>query len=110
MGTIKFEIDLPEFEKELSLNLTIRRDGEVIYTTSSPSMGSNSLDNNGRLVNSVEKINLGNKISPIVEGSGVSLSNNIMGNKAEEQSAVVSKPSVTPVKRRGGNLMDMTDF
>ena len=39
MGTIKFEIDLPEFEKELSINVTIHRDGEVVYTTtSSPSV------------------------------------------------------------------------
>lgn len=41
MGTIKFEIDLPEFEKELNINVTIRRDGEVTYSASSPSMGRN---------------------------------------------------------------------
>ena len=39
MGTIKFEIDLPEFEKELNISVTIRRDGEVVYSTSSPSTG-----------------------------------------------------------------------
>lgn len=43
MGTIKFEIDLPEFEKELSINVTIHRDGEVVYTTtSSPSVDNTS--------------------------------------------------------------------
>jgi len=39
MGTIKFEIDLPEFENELSLELTIKRDGKVVVnkkTTTSP--------------------------------------------------------------------------
>lgn len=38
MGLVKFEVDIPNFEKELSINITIRRDGEVLYTsTSSPS-------------------------------------------------------------------------
>ena len=41
MGTIKFEIDLPEFEKELSINVTIHRDGEVVYTTTSYPSASN---------------------------------------------------------------------
>ena len=104
MGTIKFEIDLPEFEKELSLNLIIRRDGEVIYNTSSSSTNNNLFSkNNGRLENSVEKVD--NIIPPIVEGSGNLLSNNI-GNKATEQS-ITSK---TTSKGRGGNLMNLTDI
>lgn len=36
MGTIKIEFDIPNFEKELNINLTIRKDGEVVYTTSQP--------------------------------------------------------------------------
>lgn len=36
MALMKFEIELPEFEKELEINITIRRDGEVLYRTSSP--------------------------------------------------------------------------
>lgn len=38
MGLVKFEVEIPNFEKELSINITIRRDGEVFYSTSSPSM------------------------------------------------------------------------
>lgn len=34
MGTIKFEIDLPEFENELNLELTIKRDGKVVVKKS----------------------------------------------------------------------------
>ena len=38
MGTIKFEVDIPDFEKEISINVVIKKDGEVAYsTTSSPS-------------------------------------------------------------------------
>lgn len=40
MGTIKFEIDLPEFEKQLTLNITINRDGNVVYTSFPPSIES----------------------------------------------------------------------
>ena len=43
MGLVKFEVDIPNFEKELSISITIRRDGEVFYSTSSPSMG--NIDN-----------------------------------------------------------------
>ena len=34
MGTIKIEFNLPEFEKELQVNVVIRRDGEVVLTSS----------------------------------------------------------------------------
>lgn len=42
MGTIKIEFDIPEFKDTLEVTLTIKRDGEVVMT-SSPS--SNSSDN-----------------------------------------------------------------
>lgn len=32
---IKIEFDLPEFEKELNISVTLRKDGEVITTSSS---------------------------------------------------------------------------
>lgn len=32
---IKIAIELPEFEKELSIAMTLKKDGEVIYTSSS---------------------------------------------------------------------------
>lgn len=34
MGSIKFEVDIPDFEKEISIELIIRRDGEVVYKSS----------------------------------------------------------------------------
>ena len=37
MGTIKFELDIPDFEKEISINVVIKKDGEVAYTTSASS-------------------------------------------------------------------------
>lgn len=30
MGTIKIEFDVPDFEKELKIEVTIKKDGEVI--------------------------------------------------------------------------------
>lgn len=32
---IKLNLELPEFEKELSVSVTLRKDGEVIHTSSS---------------------------------------------------------------------------
>lgn len=34
---VKIEFDLPEFEKELNISVTFRKDGEVITTSSFPS-------------------------------------------------------------------------
>ena len=53
MGTIKFEIDLPEFEKELSINVTIHRDGEVVYTTTSSPSVDKSNNTNTNLLSSL---------------------------------------------------------
>lgn len=41
MGSIKFEVDIPDFEKEISIELIIRRDGEVVCK-SSPTSSSSS--------------------------------------------------------------------
>jgi len=35
MGSLKLEIDIPDFNNEINLNITIRKDGEVISTLSS---------------------------------------------------------------------------
>lgn len=32
---MKIEFDLPEFEKEIKVEIIIRKDGEVVYTSSS---------------------------------------------------------------------------
>lgn len=34
MGTIKLEIEIPDFDREINIELTIRKDGEVVYKTS----------------------------------------------------------------------------
>ena len=34
MGTLKLEIDLPDFKNEINLNITIKKDGEVFSTLS----------------------------------------------------------------------------
>ena len=34
MGTIKLEFDLPNFDKELKIEITVLKDGEVVYTAS----------------------------------------------------------------------------
>ena len=33
---IKIELELPEFEKELNISVTLRKDGEVLCTSSTP--------------------------------------------------------------------------
>lgn len=35
MGTIKLELDIPDFKDELSINITIKRDGEVLVNNTS---------------------------------------------------------------------------
>ena len=43
MGIIKLELDIPDFEKELNVNITLKKDGVVVdsmSTTSSSSKGS----------------------------------------------------------------------
>jgi len=37
MNNIKIELELPEFEKELSITVTLKKDGEIVSTFSSPS-------------------------------------------------------------------------
>lgn len=41
MGIIKFEVEIPDFESELNINVTLKKDGVVVdsmSTTSSPSI------------------------------------------------------------------------
>ena len=39
---MKIEFDIPEFKRELKIEITIRRDGEVVYSASSSSAGEDS--------------------------------------------------------------------
>jgi hypothetical protein len=36
MNSIKIELELPEFEKELNISVILRKDGEIVSTFSSP--------------------------------------------------------------------------
>lgn len=81
---MKVEFDLPEFEKELSINIIIRKDGEVVLSTSSSS------DN---LTNVPKVIPLSTK-------------------KEEKQNEDI--PPTTPIKsvqeKSSGNMMDADIF
>lgn len=37
MGIIKLELDIPDFEKELSVNITLKKDGVVVDSVSTTS-------------------------------------------------------------------------
>lgn len=41
MGMLKLEIDIPDFKNEINLNITIRKDGEVISTLSADRIDQN---------------------------------------------------------------------
>ena len=34
MGTIKLELDIPNFDRELKIEITVHKDGEVVYSAS----------------------------------------------------------------------------
>lgn len=101
MGTIKFEIDLPEFNKELNISLTIRKDGEVIYTTSSSSTDVNSSSElkkeNNDFTNTVQKNITGESSMNSFESQGIM------------EKATKSPKSSTTTKKKsfGGNMMNM---
>lgn len=102
MGTIKFEIDLPEFEKELSINVTIHRDGEVVYnTTSSPSMGSVS---SGRLGTKKNNEGLDTIPSSIVDDSKAGTKKSRHSSTEESKS---KKSESLESKKISGNFMDL---
>lgn len=94
MGTIKLEFDIPEFEKELKIEIILSKDGEVVYnTTSSPSTGTNK-----------EEKKLSRKNKELVDKFDLekttSTENNITNNQEVD---------VKPVKKKkfGGNMMDL---
>lgn len=89
MGSIKLEFDIPEFEKELKIEIILSKDGEVVCTASSPSTGmiKEELPKSNNLVDKV----LEDKTSPVI-------------TKTEK---INSNQSSTPKKRFGGNMMDL---
>lgn len=86
-NNIKIELDLPDFEKELNITVTLQRDGEVLNCTSSTSGGKKE---------SIEPLeNFG---SPIQRQSVKDDSGN--GWKQKEESITSSVGS-------GGNMMNL---
>ena len=69
MGTLKIELDIPEFQKELNLEITIKRDGEVLTTSLSP-------DSNVEIDIPVETKKQKTKIS---SGTTAKVKGNLMG-------------------------------
>ena len=70
MGTIKLELDLPDFKDELSINIQIKRDGEVLVNkTETPSPVSK--------INTTKKKE--KKISDTPKKDNTSLGGNLMG-------------------------------
>jgi len=37
MGIIKFEVDIPDFDNEISMTIILKKDGEVVKSISQPS-------------------------------------------------------------------------
>lgn len=96
MGIIKFEVDIPNFEKELSISITIRRDGEVFYSTSSPSAGNiTDLSSESSLISS--------------EVKDVDIPEKTKKKKKTEETLNPESPVTTSRKSKGGNFMNM-DF
>lgn len=112
MGTIKFEIDLPNFEKELTINLTIRKDGgEVLFNGSTSSSNTNNI----QIVNGRSEIKKEDEISNTLSnnvnfGEGIKNNENIVENSKSSLNDLPSKKvkkSTNLVK--GGNMMNI-DF
>lgn len=103
MGTIKFEIDLPEFEKELSINVTIHRDGEVVYsTTSSPSMGNINDEGRNQKKNENHSDTKELPLNRIVDDS-MAFQKMSVGEELTKE----SKPKNRSTKKVSGNFMDL---
>lgn len=91
MGTIKIDLDLPEFKDELQINIVIKKDGEVICNA-------NDLGTNNSEVNALQPSSL-SKIAD--EESKKSKKKETSGVKEEK-----------PAKKKavGGNFMNNSDL
>lgn len=77
---IKIEFDLPEFEKELNVSVTLKKDGEVIATSSS-----------------LEGVKTELPWKQTIEGTAV------------KEEIVTQEPiKKTRAKKSGGNMMDIS--
>ena len=98
MGLVKFEVDIPNFEKELSINITIRRDGEVFYSTSSPSMvNTNTLNESTNFPKQPE-------FSKVVDD--LKEDGEVKEKKSRVKKSELKQEEVTPVSKKRGNFMN----
>ena len=98
MGLVKFEVDIPNFEKELSINITIRRDGEVFYSTSSPSMvNTNTLNESTNFPKQPE-------FSKVVDD--LKEDEEVKEKKSRVKKSELKQEEVTPVSKKRGNFMN----
>lgn len=102
MGLVKFEVEIPNFEKELSINITIRRDGEVFYSTSSPSM--DNIDKTQSDNNSVSKSFGVLKETDTVEGIK---SEEPKKKKKTEKLEIETQQETVPAVKKRGNFMNV---
>ena len=97
MGLVKFEVDIPNFEKELSINITIRRDGEVFYSTSSPSMvNTNTLNES---TNFPKQPEFPKVVDDLKEDE-------VKEKKSRVKKSELKQEEVTPVSKKRGNFMN----
>lgn len=89
---MKIEFDLPNFEKELNINIVIRKDGEVVYSASSSFPDDYKEKNSASLI-SAEESNVEEKSKPIGRSK----------KKPEKTAEKVEAP------KSSGNFMNM-DF
>jgi hypothetical protein len=70
MGIIKFEVDIPDFDKELQINITLRKDGEIIETKTQSSLPTPSLSDSVKVKEKVVKKSTTKKSASSLIGGG----------------------------------------
>jgi hypothetical protein len=70
MGIIKFEVDIPDFDKELQINITLRKDGEIIETKTQSSLPTPSLSESVKVKEKVVKKSTAKKSASSLIGGG----------------------------------------
>ena len=82
---MKIEFEIPEFKSELKIEITIRRDGEVVYSTSS----------------SADEFPVDNKVDNKTTRKAKSLA---------PSSSTSATERTTAEGKGGGNMMNMSEF
>ena len=87
MSFLKIELDLPNFEKEININITIKKDGEVVYTTTTSS-----------------PLNIGEKSLESIEEQPVD--KQVLTTDSSSKKDVTKSASKKPKSTGGGNFMN----